>query len=617
MASPAAQHQSVEVPVADLAILLVHGIGQQKAGSVVDQVGNAVLEWLSARVKGSGRTVEIEQALLKPGIRGDAGCARLMLLVRDKNGAPERRLQLAESLWVEEFDPPGFFEVLRWILGPGAWLLLRHIVNMPVRLYRLWLPSTSETPDWLWVISAVLLGFVGFFLLVMPMQLIGILTALFRLLPIPYLQNQRVWLGRVVSEVLGDSYLFARNPVVRRALADRVRRDLDNLSADGAPVVVLAHSQGAAVAFDMLEQHPKPPPLVTYGAGIRKLHELVGNAATLAQVPGVFHHLWWLAPLWFAALVGAGINLRAVMSGSVAFSQWAGISFTVLFGFYLVSFVMGGLALLRSPEIDKSLGARVNRLLVQQPAWLDIFATHDPVPAGPLVTRKDASVTADGFLRTPRTGSLDSLEVVNQMRVSADHTCYWDNPDGFIDPVAHWIGRAYGYAWRPEPSGPLRTWCKRRVRTCVRKWTSVILLIQVGILLFIARDQWPLWLPTAETVSQALAGRLPGAFAMMKPLITSLVVTSYGAVAMMLVLALHLVALSAYDVIVLGSAWRSFDRQLALAGSTRWYNSLWRFGVFFVLFSVAAYSLGIAIMNASYGPLVHAYPVDTQGHYRW
>ena len=55
---------------------------------------------------------------------------------------------------------------------------------------------------------------------------------------------------------------------------------------------------------------------------------------------------------------------------------------------------------------------------------------------------------------------------------------------------------------------------------------------------------------------------------------------------------------------MLGSVWRSFDRQLALAGSTRWYNSLWHFGVYLALFLLTAYSLGIAIMDASYGPLI-------------
>ena len=46
----------------DLAILLVHGIGRQRQGQTVSEVGGALLRWLEARV-GRG-TVSVEQALL-------------------------------------------------------------------------------------------------------------------------------------------------------------------------------------------------------------------------------------------------------------------------------------------------------------------------------------------------------------------------------------------------------------------------------------------------------------------------------------------------------------------------------------------------------------------------
>lgn len=328
-----------------------------------------------SRLPAGESSVEVDRALLRSGERGGGGPARLTLLVR-KAGSPERRIRLVESLWADEFDPPGFLEVIRWILGPGAWLLFRHVLNMPSRLVRRVMPGASGPPEFWLLILGLPLGVAAFFFLLLPLELIGILLVALRLLPIPYFRAQIEWVGPLVSEVLGDSYLFACNPVVCRALADRVRRDLDALPKDGAPVVILAHSQGAAVAFDMLERHPHPPPLVTYGAGIRKLHELVDATGELG-VPGIFYSLWWIAPLWAAALVGAVLDVSRAFHGSYEPDPWAGVSWLLIFVLYLVGGVMAVSALTRDREIDKGLAKRIRKLLKKQPAWLDVFATFE------------------------------------------------------------------------------------------------------------------------------------------------------------------------------------------------------------------------------------------------
>lgn len=311
---------AVEEPPADLSFLLVHGIGRQKPGSVVDDVGNALLQWFNARLAGSGRSVEVERALLKPGERGDSGPARVTLLVRNATGEPERRLRLVESLWAEEFDPPGFLGVLFWVLGPGAWLAFRHVVTLPGRLFRKRPPKARVSGTGMRLLSG-LIGVVALFAVVLPLQLLGILIAILWIVPIAQLRAQLESFLLAVSDVLGDSYLFGRNPVVRRALADRVGRDVDAMRTNGAPVVILAHSQGAAVAFEMLERHGEPPPLVTYGSGLRKLHELVGESAGYTPTPRVFYALRTVAGLWVLALVGVIVDVRRALDGAVAFNQ--------------------------------------------------------------------------------------------------------------------------------------------------------------------------------------------------------------------------------------------------------------------------------------------------------
>ena len=603
-------------PPPDFTLLLVHGIGQPKAGSVVDQVGNALLEWFTARLP-AGASVEVERALLRPAVRGGGGPAEVTLLVREPGGTPERRLRLVESLWADEFDPPGFLEVGRWILGPGAWLLFRHVMNAPRRLLHRWRPELGGPSDF-WLAVWSFFGVFVFFVLVLPLQLIGIVLAALRLLPIPYLRAQFEWIGLVVSDVLGDSYLFARNAVVRRALADRVRRDLDALPQDGSRVAILAHSQGAAVAFDMLKQHPHPPPLVTYGSGIRKLHELVGETSELG-VPGVFRWLWWIALLWAAAMVGAGSNLASVRSGDFRPSQWAGMSFFFLGVLVYVAIRSTIIAVSRDHEIDESLSAPIGDLLRKQPAWLDACATRDPVPARPLIARGEVTSRADGgWWRSTRTvpsgkvdslRTLDTLEPVNDMRMSTDHTSYWDNPDGFIDPLMQWLRRELAQGWLPERAALPAPWYRRSVRTWLRHGATLVLQIEVLVLWWRASGIAAQWLPSAPDAGEVAASWLPDVMAAARPLLQSAVLFAYGTGVAALLLVMHLLALAAYDRLLLEPNWRVLDRRLALYGGARPFRLFWRLLVFLLLFGVAAVALAVAIDLRSYAQLVQV-PVE-------
>ena len=83
--------------------------------------------------------------------------------------------------------------------------------------------------------------------------------------------------GLVVG-FIGDSYALLHQDGPRSAIVDRVTTDLAKLeaTADGAPVVILAHSQGAEIARRVLAARPPEAGpvagLVTFGAGIAKLH---------------------------------------------------------------------------------------------------------------------------------------------------------------------------------------------------------------------------------------------------------------------------------------------------------------------------------------------------------
>lgn len=585
-------------PPADFALLLVHGIGQPKAGSVVGQIGNALLDWFSARLPGQQLSVEVERAMLKPAQRDCRQAACATLVVRDGAGASLHRVRLVESLWAEEFDPPGFVDVLRWILGPGSWLLFRHFVHMPMALMRSMAPGLRQPSSSVRMLSSMC-GVVAFFFLVLPIQLIGIVLALLRLLPLPRIAALQRVFGVIVSEVLGDSYLFARDPVMRRALADRVRVDLQTLRAQGAPVAILAHSQGAAVAFHMLEQLPYPPPLVTYGAGIRKLHEVTGAPGRQAWIPTLFYGLWWLAPLWVAALVVFVDYVQSAFAGSTAINQWGGVSSVILLFLYLAGFMLGQTANEVDTDIDKSLAENINRLLIRQAAWLDLFASHDPVPDGPL-------------LRTPQTNSgpaIDSRMIVNQMRSASDHTSYWANPDGFIDPLMRWLATTLHQPWLPEPAQAVPTWWCRAYRTRVLWVLDWALRLEVIVLWWRARTPARELLPKAESVVSQLAGGIPDMLAGVLPLLRSVVLAGYGSASLLLLLVLHLLGLKLYRTLLLQAHWQALDRHLALHGLHSPIKPAWRALLFAAFYLLAHVALVQAIVDASYAPLVRM-PVD-------
>jgi hypothetical protein len=190
------------------------------------------------------------------------------------------------------------------------------------------------------------------------------------------------------------------------------------------------------------------------------------------------------------------------------------------------------------------------------------------------------------------------------MSASTDHTSYWGNPDGFIDPLVHWLRRELGQGWLPEPVATVPAFCKRRPRTLVRRWVSVILLVQVIALWFHTLGSAKNLLPAADTAAKMVTDLLPAVLSMAKPLASSVVTYCYGAFSVLLLLALNLAGLAAYEAAVLSPVWQSMARYLVQPQIKSWFQPLWRFVVFMLLFLLAAYALGVAFRSASYEPLV-------------
>jgi hypothetical protein len=85
-----------------------------------------------------------------------------------------------------------------------------------------------------------------------------------------------------------------------------------------------------------------------------------------------------------------------------------------------------------SEEEDTDLWALGTALKERGARWLDIYATADPVPNGPIFIRSGSSVAWE---------VVELVEVHNFGSISADHTSYMRNRDEFLGTLVSEISR--------------------------------------------------------------------------------------------------------------------------------------------------------------------------------
>jgi len=461
-------------------VLVVHGIGDQHRGASVRQAADA----LAKALRGT-RTVTMADVDVDP--EGDrTRPAHLEMMVACPGGESARWL-LAESWWARTFDPPTFREVLRW-----AWRVAPGL--LAVEAWR----RREVTDD---------LSLAGALLLVLSPVTVTLLALLVLLSAIP-LRRVRDLVGRIqvtLTGTLGDSAVLD-DGVVGNAIASRVRSDLDWLARQPGVerVVVVAHSQGAAVAHRVLSADSPVPPgtpldLVTFGSGLdklttaRELHDapartrlallaggLLGGAGTIALAAGVVLAPPWLlfvylvlallavsgvqalaplarryhaekpltvaiALLWLAAMVA--VTLRA-LSGSPAAAGIGMVAGTVLFG--ASGRVLRSATSTLAPSPARAPAART---------WIEVRSTYDPVPG-------------------PVPQGATEIVVDNTRSVLRDHTTYWANAEQFVPLVLGALDVA---------TDPLR---HRFTRTALIGVVDAVRLAVVGAAAFAVHALW-------------------------------------------------------------------------------------------------------------------------------
>jgi hypothetical protein len=91
------------------------------------------------------------------------------------------------------------------------------------------------------------------------LSLVLFAVAITALLPIPRIDRAVRWVMVKLSAILGDSYVLAHCPAAFAAMRSRIARDLGWLQDRCNRVAVVGHSQGAAIAHQVLQERGDRP----------------------------------------------------------------------------------------------------------------------------------------------------------------------------------------------------------------------------------------------------------------------------------------------------------------------------------------------------------------------
>lgn len=442
--------QSKVEPHGDLGVLFVHGIGQQKQGQTLVEAGDALVSWLRRWIVGGYNVVQVRETILKTS--GEAPAHSTLSL--NIPGQKERTWLLAESWWAENFFEPGFNSLATWAFKVLPWAIYSHfgvqarqnydsIVNTLAQFAE-YLSNLKKTQqygwlrkllsllsyDWVWLgLFFPLYLFMLVFYSLIAHLLIGIflpviiLLLVLALIPLSFTQSLAGQLQQVLSAFIGDSYIFLTSPLQAASITNQVQHDLCWLVQRCCRVVVVAHSQGAAVVVNMLRQDLMADltsdsfQLITYGSGLKKLdglHEAQQNK-----------EFWGAYGSLGSFLVLCGLILLLWSEPPTDFRNTIILIFISIPAF-LYMLIVPEKALKKTFDINY-FDPKV--LFGAQITWHDYFASQDPVTNGPLYNTSEKKQHDENI-------PVYTKGVHNRGSLLFDHTTYWENLDGFVGLVA-------------------------------------------------------------------------------------------------------------------------------------------------------------------------------------
>ena len=412
----------------DLGVLLVHGIGEQQRGDTLTEAGDQILEWLARRAQVTGSDAKVELNLMdvvdRQASTDDIASAHAVIRVTP----PVKRRKpaywvIAESFWADVFRPATFSELASWGIFIGPWAFAAQARGVFLRM-----ETAAELPGWLrpallpiiWAVAGAMFvvgAFVGLAVTVLALALVVL-----ALTNLPFLADFARSAQRTLANGVGDAYVLTRSPIRFGAMASQVRADLEDLAKVSRAVVVIAHSQGTAVAWHAIKHGLTDRPskrtamarhlklFLTYGQAVRKLTFMKMVAEDSQARNGML------------AFVGAGSGILVLIE---FFLPGAG---TLMWITIVLALAAEGILMWRVMPVWKRSQGKIegdwDKVHAAAPGleWLDLWASADPVPGGPL--------------ELDRPPAIRTIKIRNLASGILDHVVYWKNGTEFLAVVA-------------------------------------------------------------------------------------------------------------------------------------------------------------------------------------
>jgi hypothetical protein len=434
----------------DLGVLFVHGVGHQSTGATLVKFGDPLLRWidnwfqwgLAAEMQKAAKTASKKESQLTEEEIANLSCGWAKVheaRVKGEEGTPahaevelnllrngeiqSNRWLFAESCWANAFVAPTFTALAFWGLVVYPWT---NAVHFGAQMRRRW-RRALQSRNWFTLLKTGIVtaaSFVGSVLISIIVLAVLLLLIVLAIPPIPSLRAMLLRTQQRLADSLGDSFILAASPIQKAAIVSHVRRDLEWLMSRGCrKVAVVAHSQGAAVAFETLAtgvvkgRQSDDTLLVTFGSGLGKLYEVERAIGSDKARMG------WMPIIGLALIVAAleffnVIDLFPFLGRSMGFGLCLGWVGVILWLAGVVYSAWGNRPKPEEFEPSKKFDAEVT--------WRDYYASKDLVPNGTLLD-EDPSF-------------LQSEEVHNRASLWSDHTTYWLNCDQFVPAVLRDLG---------------------------------------------------------------------------------------------------------------------------------------------------------------------------------
>lgn len=377
-----------------VAILFVHGIGSQAKGETLTEWGAAIQQWISRRSRVLSWSSRVAPLAVVPERPGDMPIVKFTVESESANV----EVMMAEAHWASAFVSPSYGQLAKWaaLAGPEeADALLADHRFAPGRTVE---SIANPLIAWLHVFESIRRALLGLGVLILGAVAFPMLMVLPFLRGVPRLSAMATFGVSTLTTVLGDCYALIQNELSFGAMRGVVHSAIERLAQESDHVVIVAHSQGAAVVDAVLRErrYPKVRTLVSLGSGTARLarqRERQARGYTISDLISIYGS----RALFLASAFMLPLGYMQHAMAAVSFELYA----------------QSTRRLLRvAPGVESLNGV----------AWLDLFTGHDPVPT--------AFDPPSGCWR---------FKIANDDSPLSDHTSYFRNRDVAVASVVTMI----------------------------------------------------------------------------------------------------------------------------------------------------------------------------------